>query len=237
MRIAIDLDDRTIRTWAGQTVSTLSAKRRDAFSVEVKFLRGGVVQELSNGATGKLGIKALGDYSAVFLASALTWTKTGTGTSAIYTFSLTLNTTEIATEFTDDPPSIDTALEVEWVQGTSRESSLAADLTIHNDYVRGDEGVPTAGTPSYPLPKNIPVLRIDITGKTGSAAADLDAIVTLGIDLATYPTLYLVKTGAGGGIQGWQLTAGTDAEDVGSGIVRPDDYAAATNEKVWKQVF
>jgi hypothetical protein len=69
------------------------------------------------------------------------------------------------------------------------------------------------------------------------ARRDLDAIVTIGIDLATYPTLYMVKTGTSGALQAWQLMAGTDAEDAPGGIVRPDDYNASTNAKVWKLLF
>ena len=127
--------------------------------------------------------------------------------------------------------------EVAWVESGQDGSGPVLTITVKNDLIKGGEGVPTSGVPAYPSPANIPILRLDITGKTGSAATDLAAIATAAINLATYPALYLCKTGTSGGVQGWQLTAGTDAEDATSGIVRPDDYAGTTNEKVWKLVF
>ena len=158
MRIAIDLDDRTIRTWAGQVVATLTAKRRDRFPVEVRFIRGGVVQELATGATGAMGVKMAGAYAGGFLASATSWSKSGSSLNAVYTFDLALNTTEVETAFESDPASVSALLEVEWVQGTIRESSLSTELTIHNDVIRGDEGIPSAATPYYPLPSEIELI-------------------------------------------------------------------------------
>ena len=42
---------------------------------------------------------------------------------------------------------------------------------------------------------------------------------------------------AEGVVSQWRLTAGTDADNEASGIVRPDDYAPATNEKVWMRIM
>ena len=155
MRIAIDLETLELRTWAGAAITELSAKRRDRFAVEVKFVRGGVFTELSSGATGLLGVKALSSFTAAFLASATSWVKTGTGVSAIYTFDLNLNTSAVATAFTADPNSVAAALEFEWVIGDFRYSSVAMPLNVFNDYIRGDEGVPVEGDPAYPQPADI----------------------------------------------------------------------------------
>ena len=68
-----------------------------------------------------------------------------------------------------------------------------------------------------------------ITGLTGGAASDLD-------NLATAAGLYddaLVVLFISGVKQEWLLEDGTDAESEAGGIVRPDDYAASTNEKIW----
>ena len=89
--------------------------------------------------------------------------------------------------------------------------------------------------------------RFDLTGLTGGASTDLDSLVTLNggdaTDLANLPmpgpaypintelTVYISNVR-----QIWFLKAGTDAENVSGGIVRPDDYAASTNEKVWVRV-
>lgn len=70
--------------------------------------------------------------------------------------------------------------------------------------------------------------RTDITGLTGGTATDLDSITTTSITVP-YPVLIL-RIGNG---EIWILESGTDAEDSANGIVRPDDYATTTNEKVW----
>jgi hypothetical protein len=71
--------------------------------------------------------------------------------------------------------------------------------------------------------------RTDITGLTGGTATDLDSIETVGI---TVPyTVMILRNGA---VEFFTLVEGTDAEDEAGGIVRPDDYATTTNEKVWK---
>lgn len=151
MRIAIDLDDRTIRTWAGQALSELTAKRRDRFPVEVRFLRGGIGQELANGATATIGIKSSGAYASEFLASSSDWTKSGKGSGSTYRFDLTLNTVEMDSAFSSAPDSISASLEVEYVQGTYRESSMPINLVVGNDYVRGDEATPTPANTLIPV--------------------------------------------------------------------------------------
>lgn len=76
-------------------------------------------------------------------------------------------------------------------------------------------------------------VRLDITGLIGGAVTDLDGIET--VDLST-GRLYLtgVTIAAAVPSQMWVLITGTAAEDPANGIVRPDDYAAGTNEKIWK---
>ncbi len=43
-------------------------------------------------------------------------------------------------------------------------------------------------------------------------------------------------TAIGGALRSWQLQARTDAEDAANGLVRPDDYNASTNARVWTQI-
>jgi hypothetical protein len=74
------------------------------------------------------------------------------------------------------------------------------------------------------------LFRPDITGLTGGTATDLDSIATTGLTVAT--TVAAVFT-TGQGISFYVLTSGTDAES-SPNVIRPDDYAASTNEKVWK---
>jgi len=69
------------------------------------------------------------------------------------------------------------------------------------------------------------------TGAAGTAiltAQCLDAIPT--VELPTGLVVFFVLANA---VQFYVLTAGTEAES-SPDVIRPDDYAAATNEKVWK---
>lgn len=70
-----------------------------------------------------------------------------------------------------------------------------------------------------------------ITGLTGGGATALDGQATTSL-----PTGYTVFLSYGRVGQLWQLIAGTDAEDVSNGIVRPDDYHATTNARIWVQL-
>ena len=90
---------------------------------------------------------------------------------------------------------------------------------------------------SYP---DIPTLdgpyvveRLDITGLDGSTITDLDYIATVALEL-NYTVLLGVTIGASVPGKTWALKSGTDANNPAGGIVRPDDYATTTNEKVWK---
>ena len=90
---------------------------------------------------------------------------------------------------------------------------------------------------SYP---DIPTLdgpfvveRLDISGLDGSTITDLDSIATLALDL-NYTVLLGVTIGASVPGKTWALKSGTDANNPAGGVVRPDDYATTTNEKVWK---
>ena len=188
MRIAIDLDDRTIRTWAGQVLSSLTFKRRDRFPVDVRFMRGGLVQELPTGATGKLGLKADKDFNGAFVASDLSWTKSGAGVAATYGFDLNLNTIQINALFAcvPTPSSIALMLEIEWTEGDQRTSSNTLSVTLENDIVRGDEGVPQDGDPVYPPPGNLLILSDLATAPVNVGESSVDFEIS---GLTTTPTL------------------------------------------------
>ena len=70
------------------------------------------------------------------------------------------------------------------------------------------------------------------SGATATAlmsATTLDAIPTEDVEAGTWLTLIGISQVA----YAYQLVAGTDAES-SPGVIRPDDYAVTTNEKVWK---
>jgi hypothetical protein len=144
MRLAIDLDTREVRTWAGAVLPVLAAKRRDRFPVQVRFTRGGEVQELASGTTGKVGLKAAAEGPAGdFVALAASFTKTGGGTSATYSFDVNLNTTELEALFEDEPVAVPLLLEIEIAATGLRISSAAVPVDVADDLIRGDEDAPT----------------------------------------------------------------------------------------------
>lgn len=73
--------------------------------------------------------------------------------------------------------------------------------------------------------------RMGITGLTGGGSTNLDGVATVGV---TPP--YLIGIVVSGSLRFYLLQTGTDAE-ASPGIIRPDDYSPATNEKVWTQVL
>lgn len=73
----------------------------------------------------------------------------------------------------------------------------------------------------------------DITSLTGGGTTALDGIVTANGAVVT-GSVVLLSYGRVG--QLWQLIAGTDAENTAAGVVRPDDYNASTNARIWVQL-
>ena len=69
-----------------------------------------------------------------------------------------------------------------------------------------------------------------ITSLTGSGAAALDGLATIN---GAMPTGAIYQLAINNFPQVWQLQAGTAAED-GLTVVRPDDYNASTNARIWQ---
>lgn len=141
MRVYVNLDTNefVVSPVLTQRVNTLYFVRRDTVPVEVQFVRNGTVVELGAGATGQIGIKKT--FAGSFLANDAGWTKTGTGTSAVYQFDLALNTTELGTEFTNDTlDSITAKIEVSWSVSGTTSSTMPTSCVIYNDVIRGSEG-------------------------------------------------------------------------------------------------
>jgi len=194
MRIYLDLDSRRLLTTPTRPLSLLEFKRRDNDSIELQFLRDAVVQQLPAGTTARVGIKPEGDYDAEFLA-VTTLTQSGTGTATVYSGALNLNTTALATAFDDEPVTLPTMLEVEWLTGDVVSSSKTLPATIHNDVIRGDEGDPA----------DLPVFYTSETSNFKATQAQAEA----GADNATWMTPLRTAQaiealgGTGGGVSSW----------------------------------
>jgi hypothetical protein len=200
-------------------------------------------ENLPGGTVIKIGIKEDGEYSdGTLLASNSTWThNAGTYT---YTGSLDLNTNEIDTALgrddanaVNDVASLACSFELTYQPSGSggwRSSVEPVEFTIYHDILVGDEATPTnAGDPTQYLLKASGIEWLPTTtSQTGGTAADLDAIATVGV---TVGKLVMFKDADTSDLlRTYQLTAGTDAESAPA-VIRPDDYNASTNAKVWKQ--
>lgn len=112
-------------------------------------------------------------------------------------------------------------------------TSLDCDIEVRNNAGRSDDGTPTAvANPGQWLLEHGLRNPGYWTGLTGGGATVLDGVATVGV-LATG---HVITTALLGVLVDWQLTAGTDAENAAQGFVRPDDYNASTNARVWKQI-
>lgn len=69
---------------------------------------------------------------------------------------------------------------------------------------------------------------LQLTGLTGGIAGKLDFVVTTGL-----PAGIVLGVTLNNAVYFYVLTAGTDTED-SPRVIRPDDYNASTNAKVWK---
>lgn len=140
MKIAIDTETRAVLTWRGGEVPPLSMTRGDRFPVEVKFISSGKFVEWPAMASGKLMLKQPGAYTALPVASALGWVKSGSGANAVYKFDLNLNTVELNALLTG--ASVNLVLEIEWIYENVTQSSVPVQVVVSKDYIQGNEAAP-----------------------------------------------------------------------------------------------
>jgi hypothetical protein len=109
------------------------------------------------------------------------------------------------------------------------------DCIIRNEAIDEASTIPTP-FPSYltatQVGQNFLQNRFQITSLDGGGGTALDGIPTGPTANPTVPTDALVAIELGGSLSFYELVAGTDAESLPD-VVRPDDYAASTNERVW----
>lgn len=214
-------------------------KRGSTFTVAIQFLTSGIITELSAGATGQLGFKAKGNHNATaFAAVATSWVKTGSGTTATYTFSVTFLNSALNALFVigdassaDDVPFVDLIGEIKWTDSNgTHETAPDFTLRVLNDVNQGNETVPTsAGTAPFQYLSSI----VRLVGNTivNGVATSLDAVPTANV----YVVSNLIFIIIGGAISMWELAANA-ADPTDPGQVAPVDYNAATNNVHWVKV-
>jgi len=239
------------------TLETLTFKAGDVEEVVVQFGQSPdgaapnsvvsaptwTAENLGAGALIDIGIKASGDYSDGDLLAG-TSTYVHDSDAKTYTFNLSLNTTEINNALeridaddTNDVASIDDCLfelTYKYSAGADYQSSIDDVVaTIKHDVLSGSEGTPVnaADPDEYSLISNTIQFLDTVTSQTGGTSADLDSVAT--VSRTVGEVVSFLDADNADAIRLYYLASGTDAENAPD-VIRPDDYAASTNEKVWK---
>lgn len=230
MDIYFDLESKALWFGALGSATPQKVKIRQWEDLRVKFTRGGIAELLEVSATISIRLK-LTKESATTLTSTSTFTRPSTSADP-YTGTLSLNTTQITTSLFDvagAADEVEVLVEMEWAPAatpTQVRKSDDATLTLVRSVATGSESSATDATASTAL-RTLP----DITALTGGTSTCLDSIVTLNVTVGQFVMLQISDI-----LSIWQLRSGTTAENASGGIVRPDDYATTTNEKIWFQL-
>jgi hypothetical protein len=234
MRLFIDNFTNQV-TWSvgiAEQVKQLRFRRGDTAPIEVQYYENGVIVERPPGSTGRLSLKEKGKYSQAAIVAANSWTKTGSGSTALYTFTPSFSGSALTT-LLGDKPYVDLMFEIEWMDGESIESTSPLPdseiiARVWNDVNKPDEEEPDPGPDPYPTSDRLILHFHDVTGWSG--AGGLSTVPTSAI-----PTNRMVAFLVNGKPRFAQLIAGTNATSTGSNPVyqRPDDYHADTNARVW----
>ena len=159
----------------------------------------------------------VGAQAALTLTSNLTWQNTWTGTLSTSTWAMYV---EFATAGTDE---ITRTFEVQVTQPTEQPvKALSIPCTIRRDVIDVSD-ITTSN------PQTFGYFNGTITGYTGGGTTNLDGLATIN---RSVPSLLAFDHASYGG-KVFKLRAGTDAE-ASPAIIRPDDYNASTNAKVWE---
>jgi hypothetical protein len=182
---AVDLDSLTIvqSVTARSPLARIIFTHRNQRKIGLQFYRGTTVVELPEDATGEILIKASGQPDSSALARATTWTKEGSGATAVYYFLLDLNTDEMGTAFSENPDSI-TALifELTFIESGNIQTPPRISCTVYNRYLQQDENLPSPADPDYPAAGVILVT----TEQVLSDEAKNQALENLGINSTTF---------------------------------------------------
>jgi hypothetical protein len=214
---------------------------RDRFNLRIRFVessgdKASPLTVLRKAASDVIVLKAnspddLDADPCLYSATGFTETEVTVDEDWYYSAELNLNTTpgNVAVDALSGSEALLVYFDIE-VQnaGNTSRRTIQFPVYIKKDAAR-DQGTPASGNPPYP---DASILPFTFTVLTGGTATALDAIETTALTVGRI-ALGPDATGQGGL---WQLQAGTDAE-ASPGIIRPDDYAGATNEKIWKRIL
>ena len=243
MRLHWDLDLGYLVRTPGTDIRLVSLefKRGDATTLDLLFYRSGVSVLLGAGFDIRFALKEKNRYDAdpvVYTASFTEDTNNKT-----YTARPSLNTTELNALLqvdntnSNDLASVELAGEVSYRIGSNSDEWLSTQtlkVTVHNDVVRGEEGTPTtAQQPDNYLTKDRVIEYLPlIVGLTGGGSTKLDGVASPALPLGKLVALVDNSTNPAV-LRTYELDASTAAES-SPDVIRPDDYNATTNARVWR---
>ena len=212
-------------------VEEIALKWRSREPVRIHFHRDGTDELLPSG----FGLALYLSRAGTLLATCDGFTAPGAATG-YYTSTVILHTTPLTTAFTTATVlAIAATIEAHWWASGQASSPAISDTVVGAQIIRPAVAPEPAsievidGGSEY-LEQNVAVWKPLITALTGGTSVCLDGLTTSGKS-----NLFVILK-ISSEIQDWILTTGTTAEDADNGIVRPDDYAATTNEQVWKRL-
>ncbi len=193
------IDTNTQRIWRlpiRSPITDFRFERGSAEPIQIRFVTDGAVVELGSGATVTLGYKQT-PTAAGYIIPSVTATKTGTGTSTVYTLLPTFLSTDLDT-YLSTADSKPVYMQVKWVDGTTTAQTPLYIVRVSNNVNRGGETVPTS-------PSAFLSVSPSAAGSTDVSAAGGMAVVyiTAGAGSGTYTYKFnLLTTGVPTGTLG-----------------------------------
>jgi len=248
MLLTYDLERNTLITSPGYTtpVLQLTAKRGDGEMIRLQLVRNGQLYQAPTLAEFRFAVKKRGEWKADAPVMALASTFVWVADVQAYEAAVNYNTSallELMQASADAPNDriVDLMAEVAYRPTSAagwQRSVNTPSLTLHNNLIRGTETIPGGSTVTELLPANyltrdrvIEYLPL-VTGLTSGGPTNLDGVATTA--RAVNELVCLVDATAGADIwRAYELVASNVAESSPS-IIRPDDYNASTNAKVWR---
>ncbi len=235
MNLTFDTDLAALIQSPGFTAPILSliANRGDGEHLQVTLTRTAEPWQAPAGAELRLIIKDELAHDADTLALADTFTYDAA--RGLYTADINYITTALDALFTDDVNAVNAKAQFAWrTSGAAKwKRSQVVSITITRELYEGIEGSPDESEVSSDYPTLSQVIRYmaAIVGQTGGGSTKLDGIATPALPLNT--AVAFVDDSSSNLLRIYELVTGTDAESAPT-IIRPDDYAGGSNERVWK---
>lgn len=206
---------------------------RDKLSLKIRFTRSGVCQDVGTVASAHFTVKKINEQEEVLSddSTVTTWTETTSGTDVYYTHDgvIDLDTVELET-WIGSQQTCKAEVQFTWTIGTQVYHTRLLKTTIDRALYPATVNPTQATDPQrswVTILQNVDMLPGD--ADTGNDY--LDEVVTVGLQV---PRWYQFVRASDEVMYYYELRTGTDAESVPD-IVRPNDYHAVTNPKVFEK--